>query len=111
MSYDMTFTGAASAFIDLDGNSGTIGDKGMLLGSPSLLRSELTGRVVGYGLNQYKESNNFFSVGGELTNHSLISPMKRGQNLFLISFWIQVDSKMAMRKIRLKLGNSLVDQS
>ena len=87
MSYDMTFTGAASAFIDLDGNSGTIGDKGMLLGSPSLLRSELTGRVVGYGLNQYKESNNFFSVGGD-TDKSLFDKSNEKGTEFIFDFFL-----------------------
>ena len=87
MSYDMTFTGAASAFIDLDGNSGTAGDKGMLLGSPSLLRSELTGRVVGYGLNQYKESNNFFSVGGD-TDKSLFDKSNENGPEFIFDFFL-----------------------
>ena len=79
MSYDMASIGAASAFIDLDGNSGTTGDKGMLLGSPSLLRSELTGRVVGYGLNQYKESN-FFSLTTEKSLFDKSNEIGEGEN-------------------------------
>ena len=86
MSYDMTFTGAASSFIDLDGNSGTAGDKGMLLGSPSLLRSELTGRVVGYGLNQYKETDDFFFGG--TTEKSLFDKSNESGSEFIFDFFL-----------------------
>ena len=87
MSYDMTLTGAASSLIDLDGNSGTAGDKGMLLGSPSLLRSELTGRVVGYGLNQYKESGGAGFFGGA-TEKTLFDKSNESGPEFIFDFFL-----------------------